>query len=42
MTELPLVLRYDFKYGISKMMVLSTIADTLRLVVTQRLRGSGG
>ncbi len=41
MTELPLVLRYDFKYGISKMMVLQTIADTLRLVVTRRLSRSG-
>jgi dolichol-phosphate mannosyltransferase len=40
MTELPLVLRYDFKYGISKMMVFQTIADTLRLVVKRRLSRS--
>ena len=33
-----LILRYDFKYGISKMMVVETVADTLRLVVTRRLR----
>lgn len=38
MTELPLVLRYDFKYGISKMMVVSTIADTLRLALSRFLR----
>lgn len=40
MTELPLVLRYDFKYGISKMMVVSTIGDTLRLVFSRRLGSS--
>lgn len=38
MAERPLILRYDFKYGISKMMVVSTVADTLRLVVSRRLR----
>jgi len=41
MCELPLILRYDFKYGISKMMVVSTIADTLRLLLSRRLRGTG-
>ena len=41
MCELPLILRYDFKYGISKMMVVSTIADTLRLAFSRRLRGAG-
>lgn len=40
MTELPLVLRYDFKYGISKMMVVRTITDTLKLLATRRLGGS--
>ena len=38
MVELPLVLRYDFKYGISKMMVIETVADTLRLAFSRRLR----
>jgi len=37
MTELPLVLRYDFKYGVSKMMVLRTIGDTLGLLLSRRL-----
>lgn len=37
MTELPLILRYDFKYGISKMLVVSTIGDTLRLALRRRL-----
>jgi dolichol-phosphate mannosyltransferase len=37
MSELPLILRYDFKYGISKMMVVSTVADTLRLAASRRL-----
>ncbi len=41
MTELPLVLRYDFKYGISKMMVLGTIGDTLRLALKRRFGRSG-
>ena len=36
MSELPLILRYDFKYGISKMLVFRTISDTLRLLVTRR------
>jgi dolichol-phosphate mannosyltransferase len=37
--ELPLILRYDFKYGISKMMVVTTISDTLKLLVLRRLGG---
>jgi len=40
MNELPLVLRYDFKYGVSKMMVVRTIGDTLGLLVSRRLGGS--
>jgi dolichol-phosphate mannosyltransferase len=36
MSELPLVLRYDFKYGISEMLVFRTICDTMRLLVTRR------
>ena len=40
MTELPLILRYDYKYGISKMQVVSTIGDTLRLLVRRRLSGA--
>jgi dolichol-phosphate mannosyltransferase len=44
MSEVPLILRYDLKFGVSKMMVLRTIADTLRLLVSRRLgleRGDG-
>jgi dolichol-phosphate mannosyltransferase len=37
MTELPLVLRYDYKYGVSKMLVLRTVFDTLKLLVARRL-----
>lgn len=40
MTELPLILRYDFKYGISKMMVVRTIGETLQLVVSRRFGSS--
>jgi dolichol-phosphate mannosyltransferase len=40
MIELPLILRYDQKYGISKMMVVRTIGDTLRLLLVRRLGGS--
>jgi dolichol-phosphate mannosyltransferase len=40
MTERPLILRYDFKYGISKMMVVRTIFETLQLLVARRLRGA--
>ena len=36
-TEVPLILRYDLKFGVSKMLVLRTIRDTLRLLVTRRL-----
>ena len=39
MTERPLILRYDFKYGISKMMVVRTVAETLQLVAARRLGG---
>jgi dolichol-phosphate mannosyltransferase len=37
MHELPLVLRYDFKYSISKMYVMRTLSETLRLLVARRL-----
>lgn len=36
-TEVPLILRYDLKFGVSKMLVLRTIRDTLRLLVSRRL-----
>ena len=36
-SERPLVLRYDFKYGVSKMDVLHTILDTLALLLRRRL-----
>jgi len=39
MSELPLILRYDFKYGISKMLVLRTVGDSLRLLLSRRLGG---
>ena len=35
-TEVPLILRYDQKQGASKMKVLKTVGDTLRLVVRRR------
>jgi len=37
MSEVPLVLRYDRKQGISKMLVLQTIRQTLALAITRRL-----
>jgi dolichol-phosphate mannosyltransferase len=37
MNELPLILRYDFKYSISKMLVMNTIRDTLRLLAARRI-----
>jgi dolichol-phosphate mannosyltransferase len=36
-SEVPLVLRYDMKYGASKMLVLRTTIDTLKLLVARRL-----
>jgi dolichol-phosphate mannosyltransferase len=39
MSEVPLVLRYDLKVGISKMLVLRTIRDTLRLMFVRRFGG---
>lgn len=39
MHEVPLVLRYDFKHGVSKMLVARTIRETLRLLVARRLEG---
>lgn len=38
-TEVPLVLRYDLKPGFTKMKVLQTILDTLKLLVRRRLGG---
>lgn len=38
-SEVPLVLRYDFKYGVSKMLVMRTLCDTLRLLATRRIGG---
>jgi dolichol-phosphate mannosyltransferase len=35
-TEVPLILRYDQKQGASKMKVLNTVADTLKLAVRRR------
>jgi dolichol-phosphate mannosyltransferase len=35
-TEVPLVLRYDLKPGLSKMKVLQTVFDTLKLLVRRR------
>lgn len=37
MSEVPLILRYDQKFGASKMVVMNTTLDTLRLVVSRRL-----
>jgi len=36
-SEVPLVLRYDMKYGVSKMLVARTAVDTLQLLVSRRL-----
>ena len=37
MSEVPLILLYDLKYSVSKMMVVCTIVDTLKLLATRRL-----
>jgi dolichol-phosphate mannosyltransferase len=37
MSEVPLILRYDLREGVSKMLVLRTIRDTLLLMITRRL-----
>jgi dolichol-phosphate mannosyltransferase len=37
MSEVPLVLRYDRKFGVSKMLVVRTAVDTLQLLVWRRL-----
>jgi dolichol-phosphate mannosyltransferase len=37
MNERPLILRYDFKYGVSKMHVLRTALDTLALLARRRI-----
>lgn len=39
MNEVPLILRYDLKFGVSKMLVVRTIGDTLRLLLSRRLGG---
>ena len=41
MSEVPLILRYDQKFGASKMMVMKTTLDTVRLGIARRL-GMGG
>ena len=38
-TEVPLVLRYDLKHGMSKMKVVRTIRETLALIVKRAIRG---
>jgi dolichol-phosphate mannosyltransferase len=37
MSEVPLILRYDQKFGASKMVVVRTMMDTLRLIVSRRI-----
>jgi len=37
MSEVPLVLRYDMKYGVSKMLVVRTIIETLQLLIVRRI-----
>jgi len=37
MSEVPLILRYDQKFGASKMVVMRTIKDTLRLIASRRI-----
>ena len=39
MSEVPLILRYDLKVGVSKMLVLRTIRDTLGLMLSRRFGG---
>ena len=39
MSEVPLVLRYDLKQDVSKMLVLRTVGTTLQLMVSRRLGG---
>ena len=36
-SEVPLILRYDLKFGVSKMAVARTAIDTLKLLVRRRL-----
>src|SRR5262249_45187187 len=38
-TEVPMVLRYDLKPGLSKMKVAQTIFDTLKLLMKRRFGG---
>jgi len=38
--EVPLILRYDHKAGVSKMQIGSTIFRTLRMLIRERFRGS--
>ena len=39
MSEVPLILRYDFKVGVSKMVVVKTLRDTLQLMFVRRFGG---
>ena len=41
MTKVPLILRYDLKFGASKMQVIRTVADTLGLLARRRLGRAG-
>lgn len=41
MSEVPLILRYDLKFGVSKMLLVKTIGETLRLALVRRA-GRGG
>jgi hypothetical protein len=41
MSEVPLILRYDLKFGVSKMLIVKTIGETLRLALTQRMNAGG-
>ena len=38
-SEVPMILRYDRKFGISKMLVVRTVVDTLHLIVSRRFGG---
>ena len=37
MSEVPLILRYDQKFGASKMLVMRTVGETIRLILTRRI-----
>ena len=37
MSEVPLILRYDQKFGASKMLVMRTVGETIRLIFSRRI-----